>query len=175
MSCKNTIMFENLIQIPMGISYTADIPRENFYMAINSDNIQITFNKFEQSNYIENICEMKPVKAKVQLYEIRVSGYLVYSISVKCLENNNLKCISQTQSTEGIITGCVCDSSILSLQSVDENNNIVPYLIIGYLASNPSDLCVEVSLEDVYIETQNEYSNSNEFILVKGLLKITTT
>ena len=30
MSCNNTIIFENLIQIPKGIGYTANIEKEKF-------------------------------------------------------------------------------------------------------------------------------------------------
>ncbi len=171
MICNNIISFENLIPIPSGIDYSIPSGQIKFSVAVNTDNLEITTKEGEYP--IENsdlICPNKLVKGNVDLYQIRVSGYLNYSISVKCLqssENFNV----EVPFTD--VNGWVSQSSTLPLFSEEALGIKTPYLITGYNATGSTSYNIIVTLTTLIVE-EPVVINDNKVILVKGSFTITT-
>ncbi|MGL5314002.1 MAG: hypothetical protein ACRC92_12210, partial [Peptostreptococcaceae bacterium] len=167
-ACNNILAFENLIQVPTGIDYEIPSGTTTYYVAVNTDNLDISAvpGKYPTSN-IGNICRGKELSGEVELYEIRVSGYLNYSVSVKCLKSSN-NFVVNTPLTEN--PGCISSSSMLPI-SADDINNKLPYIVIGYLPVKPVNLEVEVALTDINLDSPQEI-NGNYFIVVRGIFNI---
>lgn len=168
MACNNILSFENLIQVPTGIDYEIPSGTTTYYVAVNTDNLDISAipGKYPTSN-IGSVCPGKELSGEVELYEIRVSGYLNYSVSVKCLKSSN-NFVVNTPLTEN--PGCISSNSILPI-STDYINNKLPYLVIGYLSVKPATIEIEVALTDINLDELQEI-NGSYFIVVRGIFNI---
>lgn len=171
MNCNNIINFENLIPVPDGIEYSISKDQIKYSVAANTDNLE---QDLQQGQYpVENIttiCPNQQIKGNVNLYEIRVSGYLTYSVSVKCLVSSDNFEIS-TFYTD--INGWVSQSGVLPIESDGENDNKLPYMVVGYSVKNPATTNINVALVDLIVDPPVEISG-NKVILVKGSFEITS-
>lgn len=173
MNCTNIIEFENLIPVPIGLEYSLSNDKIKYSVAVNTDKLEVTTNiEQHQVEGIKKICTDKEIKGKVNLYETRVSGYLTYSVSVKCLKSSENFEVTALYTDK---SGWISDSSILPIYSQGENNTKLPYMLTGYSANDPNPINVKVSLiQIIQEEIIVEPSTDVEFILVKGKFEIIT-
>ncbi|MGL6105179.1 hypothetical protein [Romboutsia sp.] len=171
MSCNNIVTFENLIPIPNGLEYVVPSGETTFYVAVNTDDLKPAphLGKYNIED-VNNICPNKSVNGFVDLYEIRVSGYLTYSISVKCLASsiNFTTNVSSTQKK-----GCISQSSILPMSSPGLDSTTLPYVVTKYSADNSTDINVKVSLLDISIDSPIVI-DGNSVVILRGSFKIST-
>lgn len=168
MTCNNILAFENLIEVPKDIDYEIKPGAAYYYVAVNTDDLEILPEpvKYSSGNIV-SICPGKNIPGEAELDEIRVSGYLNYSISVKCLKSSDNFIINTTQ-TES--QGCISVNSILPITSEDIYNKL-PYIVVGYLPPNTGNIKIQVELTEIKIASKEEI-NGNYFIVVQGKFKI---
>lgn len=171
MSCNNIVTFENLIPIPNGLEYEALSGENNYYVAVNTKELKpiAHLGKFTLDD-INSGCENKSVIGTVDLYEIRVSGYLTYSISIKCLVSSS-NFITNIQGSEN--KGCISQDSILPMNSQGLDGVTLPYVVTKYSGYKPSEINVTVSLIDISVD-EPIIINGNAVVIVRGAFKIKT-
>ena len=176
MECKNYMSFSGTILLPEGIDTVIDDLNEsamltddpiNALVAVNTEHLNITSELVEKEVDVAagGICEGKELKAKALVYEIRISGYLVYSIGAEVLKSSaNFDIVSELtddnfDSVDSVEkdyvqvrnVGCASLVDILALSAENENGVKLPYLIVGVSKEDPKDYEIEVSLVDLDI------------------------
>lgn len=146
MSCNNTISFENLVKTPIGLGYSDN----NKYSAtINTDNLHLQVVPVESSAQASVCGTGSSIVGKAMMSEIRVSGYLIYSISVDALNISDSKFSIDPNLNNVSKAGWLSDASILPISSYNSTKVEVPYIVVKYQslsAPQPTDDNIMVTL-----------------------------
>lgn len=170
MSCQNKISFENLVKIPLGLKYKKNT--ENLSMVANTENLNISLEPYNTDSKTEAIiCDKaQQLNIKIKLMEIRLSGYLVYSVMADAIDKSENFHISPKLGTTVVTQGWASESAVLPIVQ-DKNQS---YIVIGYVQDEKlkaEDIKVNIYVNDVHVDQVIKYGD-NVDLLLKGELEI---
>lgn len=149
MYCNNIIKFENLIKTPLELEY---FDNNAYAIVANTDNLYINIVPVEYPvSDITQICDSgKLVSGTVTVNEVRVSGYLVYSVATDSLFSHNPNLQIDPTLSNVVQAGWLSNSAVIPISSSNQELEIVPYMVVGNISPsdpNPTDLDIKVVLK----------------------------
>ena len=134
-------------------------------------NLNISLVPYQESDNVNVECdEVESIPVKIKLNEVRVSGYLLYSIAIDAIKKSENFSINTTQTERFITKGWLQEDSMIPVESKTGEQ----YIIIGYVSDldlTPQDIKINVNLTNLKIKEKIE-DGTNVMFLLNGVFEI---
>lgn len=173
MYCNNTIEFKNLIKTPLELEYF----NNNAYAIVaNTDNLHVNVVPVEYPvSGITQLCQSgELVSGTVTFNEVRVSGYLVYSLATDSLFSHNPNLEIDKSLSNVVQAGWLSSYDVIPISSRNQQLILMPYMVVKNIPLSepiPTDSDIKVVLTKLdQRDVLNE--SGSTLILLEGEFEI---